>query len=149
MPVFAYVCHQRRFASRNRSARPPHCRADYKHRAVSYCGSSHCLSCTVTLPLSKALSMCVQPESRLMSCGPSPRQNCRPRCACHSTLNSSPQVSKGIQHYTTFIQAMSAHLVFRVLTAIFILQLKDLKQELGALRVAKVTGGAPNKLSKM
>jgi large subunit ribosomal protein L35e len=27
--------------------------------------------------------------------------------------------------------------------------LKDLKQELGALRVAKVTGGAPNKLSKM
>ena len=29
------------------------------------------------------------------------------------------------------------------------LQLKDLKQELGALRVAKVTGGAPNKLSKM
>jgi len=36
-----------------------------------------------------------------------------------------------------------------VLTAIFILQLKDLKQELGALRVAKVTGGAPNKLSKM
>lgn len=29
------------------------------------------------------------------------------------------------------------------------LQLKDLKQELGQLRVAKVTGGAPNKLSKM
>ena len=29
------------------------------------------------------------------------------------------------------------------------MQLKDLKQELGALRVAKVTGGAPNKLSKM
>lgn len=29
------------------------------------------------------------------------------------------------------------------------LQLKDLKTELGALRVAKVTGGAPNKLSKM
>lgn len=29
------------------------------------------------------------------------------------------------------------------------LQLKDLKQELGGLRVAKVTGGAPNKLSKM
>ena len=28
-------------------------------------------------------------------------------------------------------------------------QLKDLKQELGGLRVAKVTGGAPNKLSKM
>lgn len=28
-------------------------------------------------------------------------------------------------------------------------QLKELKQELGALRVAKVTGGAPNKLSKM
>ena len=28
-------------------------------------------------------------------------------------------------------------------------QLKDLKIELGALRVAKVTGGAPNKLSKM
>lgn len=28
-------------------------------------------------------------------------------------------------------------------------QLKDLKQELAALRVAKVTGGAPNKLSKM
>ncbi|GAB4813516.1 hypothetical protein N2152v2_000562 [Parachlorella kessleri] len=28
-------------------------------------------------------------------------------------------------------------------------QLKDLKQELGALRVAKVTGGAPNKLSKI
>jgi ribosomal protein L29 len=28
-------------------------------------------------------------------------------------------------------------------------QLKDLKQELGALRVAKVTGGAANKLSKM
>ena len=29
------------------------------------------------------------------------------------------------------------------------LQLKDLKQELSGLRVAKVTGGAPNKLSKM
>jgi large subunit ribosomal protein L35e len=28
-------------------------------------------------------------------------------------------------------------------------QLKDLKAELAALRVAKVTGGAPNKLSKM
>lgn len=28
-------------------------------------------------------------------------------------------------------------------------QLKELKIELGALRVAKVTGGAPNKLSKM
>lgn len=33
--------------------------------------------------------------------------------------------------------------------AICIPQLKDLKTELGALRVAKVTGGAPNKLSKM
>lgn len=30
-----------------------------------------------------------------------------------------------------------------------VLQLKELKQELGALRVAKVTGGAPNKLSKI
>ena len=29
------------------------------------------------------------------------------------------------------------------------MQLKELKQELGALRVAKVTGGAPNKLSKI
>lgn len=29
------------------------------------------------------------------------------------------------------------------------LQLKELKQELAALRVAKVTGGAPNKLSKI
>ena len=29
------------------------------------------------------------------------------------------------------------------------MQLKELKQELSALRVAKVTGGAPNKLSKM
>eukprot|EP00798_Chlamydomonas_sp_ICE-L_P005403 gene5403-5627_t len=28
-------------------------------------------------------------------------------------------------------------------------QLTDLKSELGALRVAKVTGGAPNKLSKI
>lgn len=28
-------------------------------------------------------------------------------------------------------------------------QLKDLKNELSLLRVAKVTGGAPNKLSKM
>jgi large subunit ribosomal protein L35e len=28
-------------------------------------------------------------------------------------------------------------------------QLKELKSELGALRVAKVTGGAPNKLSKI
>ena len=28
-------------------------------------------------------------------------------------------------------------------------QLKDLKSELGSLRVAKVTGGAPNKLSKI
>ncbi len=28
-------------------------------------------------------------------------------------------------------------------------QLKDLKSELSALRVAKVTGGAPNKLSKI
>lgn len=28
-------------------------------------------------------------------------------------------------------------------------QLKDLKTELAALRVAKVTGGAPNKLSKI
>ena len=31
----------------------------------------------------------------------------------------------------------------------FTKQLRELKQELGALRVAKVTGGAPNKLSKM
>lgn len=30
-----------------------------------------------------------------------------------------------------------------------VLQLKELKGELAALRVAKVTGGAPNKLSKM
>jgi hypothetical protein len=30
-----------------------------------------------------------------------------------------------------------------------LLQLKELKTELGGLRVAKVTGGAPNKLSKM
>ena len=29
------------------------------------------------------------------------------------------------------------------------MQLKELKAELAALRVAKVTGGAPNKLSKM
>jgi ribosomal protein L29 len=29
------------------------------------------------------------------------------------------------------------------------LQLKELKEELAGLRVAKVTGGAPNKLSKM
>ena len=29
------------------------------------------------------------------------------------------------------------------------MQLKELKSELGALRVAKVTGGAPNKLAKM
>lgn len=29
------------------------------------------------------------------------------------------------------------------------LQLKELKTELGTLRVAKVTGGAPNKLAKM
>lgn len=36
-----------------------------------------------------------------------------------------------------------------VVTVYSLLQLKDLKQELGALRVAKVTGGAPNKLSKM
>lgn len=34
-------------------------------------------------------------------------------------------------------------------SACTVLQLKELKQELGALRVAKVTGGAPNKLSKM
>ena len=31
----------------------------------------------------------------------------------------------------------------------FFSQLKELKTELAALRVAKVTGGAPNKLSKM
>jgi large subunit ribosomal protein L35e len=30
-----------------------------------------------------------------------------------------------------------------------LMQLKELKQELAALRVAKVTGGAPNKLSKI
>lgn len=30
-----------------------------------------------------------------------------------------------------------------------LVQLKELKQELSGLRVAKVTGGAPNKLSKM
>jgi hypothetical protein len=35
------------------------------------------------------------------------------------------------------------------LPSFFCLQLKDLKVELGGLRVAKVTGGAPNKLSKM
>ena len=53
--------------------------------------------------------------------------------------------------YIKFVKAMSAQLLFQlsVLTATFMLQLKDLKQELGALRVAKVTGGAPNKLSKM
>lgn len=32
---------------------------------------------------------------------------------------------------------------------LFPVQLKDLKQELAALRVAQVTGGAPNKLSKI
>lgn len=36
-----------------------------------------------------------------------------------------------------------------LVTVYTFLQLKDLRQELGALRVAKVTGGAPNKLSKM
>lgn len=32
---------------------------------------------------------------------------------------------------------------------VYCLQLKELKEELAGLRVAKVTGGAPNKLSKM
>ena len=32
---------------------------------------------------------------------------------------------------------------------VLVLQLKELKAELALLRVAKVTGGAPNKLSKM
>ena len=32
---------------------------------------------------------------------------------------------------------------------LWFLQLKELKQELAGLRVAKVTGGAPNKLSKI
>lgn len=37
-----------------------------------------------------------------------------------------------------------------LLTKLFLcVQLKDLKTELAGLRVAKVTGGAPNKLSKM
>ena len=115
--------------------------------------SSCCLSCIVALSFPKVPSMCVQPESRLMSCGQSPRQNCRPRWAFYSTLNSASQVSKGnsASDYINFVKAMSAQLLFQlsVLTATFMLQLKDLKQELGALRVAKVTGGAPNKLSKM
>lgn len=36
-----------------------------------------------------------------------------------------------------------------LLTSPFVVQLKELKTELAALRVARVTGGAPNKLSKM
>jgi hypothetical protein len=35
------------------------------------------------------------------------------------------------------------------LLLLVLLQLNELKTELAALRVAKVTGGAPNKLSKM
>jgi hypothetical protein len=35
------------------------------------------------------------------------------------------------------------------LLCLVLLQLNELKTELAALRVAKVTGGAPNKLSKM
>lgn len=72
-----------------------------KHRAVSYFRSSCCLSCIVALSFPKVPSMCVQPESRLMSCGQSPRQNCRPRWAFYSTLNSASQVSKGIQQAIT------------------------------------------------
>jgi large subunit ribosomal protein L35e len=34
-------------------------------------------------------------------------------------------------------------------SSLYFVQLKELKQELAGLRVAKVTGGAPNKLSKI
>lgn len=39
--------------------------------------------------------------------------------------------------------------VLRCPACVCCLQLKELKEELAGLRVAKVTGGAPNKLSKM
>ncbi len=69
----------------------------------------------------------------------------------YNELSFASQPGDSASDYINLVQAMSAQLLFQlsVLTAIFILQLKDLKQELGALRVAKVTGGAPNKLSKM
>ncbi len=69
----------------------------------------------------------------------------------YTELSFASQQRDSASYYINFVQAMSAQLLnqLTVLTAVFMLQLKDLKQELGALRVAKVTGGAPNKLSKM
>lgn len=69
----------------------------------------------------------------------------------YTELSFACQQRDSASYYINFVQAMSAQLLnqLTVLTAVFMLQLKDLKQELGALRVAKVTGGAPNKLSKM
>lgn len=69
----------------------------------------------------------------------------------YSELSFPSQQKDSASEHINFDQDMSAQLLSQrsLLIAIFILQLKDLKQELGALRVAKVTGGAPNKLSKM
>lgn len=47
------------------------------------------------------------------------------------------------------VRELIASLASILLTTCTRAQLKDLKTELAGLRVAKVTGGAPNKLSKM
>jgi large subunit ribosomal protein L35e len=48
-----------------------------------------------------------------------------------------------------FVARIKVHELRQKAKADLLAQLKDLKAELALLRVAKVTGGAPNKLSKM
>ena len=48
-----------------------------------------------------------------------------------------------------FVARIKVHELRQKSKADLLTQLKDLKAELSLLRVAKVTGGAPNKLSKM
>ena len=47
------------------------------------------------------------------------------------------------------IRSAGRNLQKRVIDPRAVLQIKDRRNELGSLRVAKVTGGAPNKLAKM
>ena len=94
----------------------------------------------------------VQHESRLMSCEASLRRSCKARCV-QSTSYFGETVTTAM-HCTAVLLRKKQTVIDTsnrgmVMTACMLVQLKDLKQELGALRVAKVTGGAPNKLSKM
>ncbi len=60
-------------------------------------------------------------------------------------LRHSPRLAARLSHNLFGFLFLNQQLLFLA----SLLQLKELKTELAALRVAKVTGGAPNKLSKI